>query len=70
MSEDKLINLAQRQHALLAEAQRLLAEYLRPGGLSKRDVLDRLLALLDSPEALAVRDRYAEMARLIEATSE
>jgi hypothetical protein len=37
------------QDALIAEAQRLLAEALRPGGLSRDALVDQLRKLFDGP---------------------
>jgi hypothetical protein len=37
------------QDALIAEAQRLLAEYLRAGGVSRDALIDELRALLEGP---------------------
>ncbi len=38
------------QDALIAEAQRLLAENLRPGGLSRDDLIDALRKLFAGPQ--------------------
>lgn len=37
------------QDALIAEAQRLLADYLRPGGLSRDALIDEVRKLFDGP---------------------
>jgi hypothetical protein len=38
------------QDALIAEAQRLLSDSLRPGGLSRDALIDALRKLLDGPQ--------------------
>jgi hypothetical protein len=38
------------QDALIAEAQRLLTDCLRPGGLSRDALIDKLHKLLDGPQ--------------------
>jgi hypothetical protein len=46
--------------ALIAEAQQLLSDYLRPYGPSREVVVNRLLALLDGPQQREVQRLLVE----------
>jgi hypothetical protein len=51
--DDRIVELeaaVRAQDALIAEAQRLLTDTLRPGGLSRDALIDKLRKLLDGPQ--------------------